>query len=478
MMANAGRDPYWTASVKAETLATPAYRTVIEDKCATCHMPMARATAAAAGEQGRIFSNGFLDPKHDLHILATDGVSCTLCHQIREMGFGEPASFSGGYVIDTKRGADQRPAFGPYPVPPHLAGLMQAASGFVPVYGEHVTRSELCASCHTLYTHSIDAEGNIGGEFPEQMPYLEYMNSDYRNTHACQDCHMPAAEAAVRIAIGGEPRTPFSKHAFVGGNAYMARLLKTFGQELGVTGSSDHFDHTMHRVIDLLQNRTARVSIESAELSGSQLTVSTTVHSKTGHKFPTGFPSRRAWLHVTVRDATGRVVFDSGTPSGDGSIAHNDNDADGARYEPHYRTIDRPEQVQIYETIMADSHDRVTTTLLRAARYLKDNRLLPSGFDTRGTRADIAVRGEAAGDEDFTAGGDRVHYVVALGDARGPFTVSVELLYQSLGHRWVENLRRHDAPEIARFLGYYGAVPNLPIVVGSATTRVRAPQQS
>jgi hypothetical protein len=37
-----------------------------------------------------------------------------------------------------------------------------------------------------------------------------------------------------------------------------------------------------------------------------------TVQNLTGDKFPTGYPSSRAWLHVTGRDADGRTIFESG----------------------------------------------------------------------------------------------------------------------------------------------------------------------
>src|SRR5690606_37509761 len=57
MMANSARDPYWHAGVRREVLDHPQAQTVIEDTCSTCHMPMSRFEAAAAGGQGRVFDN-------------------------------------------------------------------------------------------------------------------------------------------------------------------------------------------------------------------------------------------------------------------------------------------------------------------------------------------------------------------------------------------------------------------------------------
>jgi hypothetical protein len=182
-----------------------------------------------------------------------------------------------------------------------------------------------------------------------------------------------------------------------------------------------------------------------------------TVRNKAGHKLPTAYPSRRVWLHVTVRDAGGSAVFESGAARPDGSIAGNDNDADGTRFEPHHTRITRPDEVQIYESIMGDYAGRVTTGLLYGARYLKDNRLLPRGFEKTDAPEDVAVRGAAADDPDFVGGGDVVRYDVDLGTTSGPFTVSAELLYEAIGFRWAVNLRNYDTAESARFLRYFSA---------------------
>jgi len=82
-----------------------------------------------------------------------------------------------------------------------------------------------------------------------------------------------------------------------------------------------------------------------------------------------------------VRDRKGGKLFESGALNPDGSIQGNDNDADPARFEPHYTQIRSSDQVQIYESILGDSAGAVTTGLISTVGYLKDNRLLPHGFD-------------------------------------------------------------------------------------------------
>ena len=173
-----------------------------------------------------------------------------------------------------------------------------------------------------------------------------------------------------------------------------------------------------------------------------------------------------------MQDASGTVVFESGAVQADGSIAGNDNDLDPSAYEPHYLVIDSPDQVQIYEGVMGNTEGQPTTTLLAGATYLKDNRLLPAGFDKGAAQPDIAVSGAAVDDTDFEAGRDTTRFTIGLGDAQGPFTITAELLYQTVGYRWVENMRQHDAPEPTRFLEYYGQVPNQAVAVASATTEV------
>jgi hypothetical protein len=196
------------------------------------------------------------------------------------------------------------------------------------------------------------------------------------------------------------------------------------------------------------------------------------VQNLTGHKLPTAYPSRRAWLHVVVRDANGHVVFESGALNADGSIVGNDNDEDPLRFEPHYREIISPQQVEIYEPILKDSGGRVTTGLLHAVGYLKDNRVLPSGFDKRTAEQDIAVVGQAAEDPEFTENGSSVRYKVSTGNAVGPFHVEAELWYQPIGFRWAHNLGSYQASEPQRLVRYYEeAAQKSAIVLAKAEAR-------
>ena len=146
------------------------------------------------------------------------------------------------------------------------------------------------------------------------------------------------------------------------------------------------------------------MTVGRRRLRAGEISFVVRVENLTGHKLPTAYPSRRAWLHVVVAAADGRVVFESGRLNADGSIAGNANDADPMRYSPHYTKITKADEVEIFEPILGDGQGHVTTGLLSATQYLKDNRILPAGFDKKTADQDIAVEGKAADDAEFAAG--------------------------------------------------------------------------
>jgi hypothetical protein len=469
MMANAGRDPVWQAKVSSEVARFPALKAVIEKKCVTCHMPMAETQAVATGQPVTAQGDGFYNPAHPLHAAAIDGVSCTLCHQVRDTNFGKTESFSGGYIVDTATNPPDRPIFGPYEQP--VAQIMQASTGFNPVYGAHMETAEHCATCHNLYTPYVDAQGNILGEFPEQTPYTEWQYSSFGAARSsCQTCHMPQAQGDVVISVvpaNLAARQPFYQHFFVGGNAFMLKILRDWGGDLAVTADATHFDATLARVADQIGQRSATLALKSLELKGDVLGAQMQVSPLTGHKFPASFPSRRAWLHVSVADAAGKIIFESGKPEASGQITGNAADTDPAAFEPHYERITQADQVQIYEPIMGDNEGHVTYTLLRGAKYLKDNRLLPTGADKAKLPADIAVYGAATDDANFVGGSDLVTYEIDVKGATGPFTVNARLLYEPLSYRFVQDLLQDKTALTERFSGYYSGTDKTPLVVAA-----------
>lgn len=458
MMALSARDPYWRAGVRRESMDHPTAIAAIEDRCSVCHLPVAHTAAVAAGQPPQLFALLEAAAKDPASVhLQLDGVTCTVCHQIKPDNFGKRDSFDGGYVIDPKSPAAGRPVYGPYPVDPGRQRVMHSSTEqFVPTESMHIRQSELCATCHTLYTTALDNAGKVIGELPEQMPYVEWQQSAYARTDSCQACHMPVVATAVPVsATLGQPRAGVSQHVFVGGNAYMLRLLNKYRADLGIVAEPQELEASALRTETFLKTRTAEVSVGPMAHAGSRTQFAVTVRNLSGHKFPTAYPSRRAWLHVTVSDASGKVVFESGAQRADGAIVGNDNDEDAARFESHHDVIRSAADVQVYESVMVDVAGRVTTSLLSGLRFAKDNRLLPRGFDKARASEDVAVRGDAAGDADFAGGGDSVHFDVETGTASGPFTVKAELKFQPIGYRWAQNLKQYDAPEPRTFVGYY-----------------------
>jgi hypothetical protein len=472
IMANSSRDPYWQASARRETIDHPQAKAEIEDECSICHMPIARYQAKLHGQLGKIFVHLPFDTKKS-EAEAEDGVDCSVCHQITKDKLGTRDSYNGGFVVHRPDQQNRHPEYGPFQIVEGNQHIMRTSTGgFRPEQEEkHIRDAKLCATCHTLYTTARGEGGKPIGALPEQVPYLEWLHSDYRDKQTCQDCHMPEVKEPTPIAkVLGIPRQGLHRHVFVGDNFFMQNMLNRYRDDLSVGALPQELSSAAQDTVAFLQSKAASVRIERVEIGGGQLHADVFVENRGGHKLPTAFPSRRAWLHVLVRDRDHHVVFESGALNGNGSIQGNDNDADPTRFEPHYREINSSDQVQIYESILGDREGRVTTGLIAAVDYLKDNRLLPHGFDKQTAEKDCTVYGGAADDPNFTGAGDKVKYSVALHGAQGPFEVEAELWYEPIGYRWANNLKKYDsAAEPHRFNTYFDAMNS-----GAAVVLARA----
>src|SRR5438094_1214035 len=256
MMANSSRDPHWQGSVRRESIDHPESRADIEDICSTCHMPMSHYEAKWQGRKAEVFS--FLpfeaDPKKSAS--AEAGVSCSVCHQISREKLGTRDSFNGGFVIEAPTSPGTHPEYGPFAIQPGQQRIMQTSTGgFHPTEAaEHIRDSALCGTCHTLITETLGS-----GSFPEQMPYLEWLHSDYPNKSTCQSCHMPEVHEAVPVtAVLGVPRTGVHLHVFVAANFFMQGMLNRYRQDLDVVALPEELTAASERTVAFLQSESAR----------------------------------------------------------------------------------------------------------------------------------------------------------------------------------------------------------------------------
>jgi hypothetical protein len=439
MMAVAGRDPYWLAAFEHELAAIPAARATIERTCTRCHTP---AGAVAADDAEQPFGFDTITRGTDaVADLAREGVTCTACHQITAAGLGTAASFTGGYALDTARRI-----YGPHAAP--FAGPMQNAVNYTPTHGPHMTTSAHVRDVsHGHHPRPRRAGGNaVGPAFPEQVPYLEWRNSAFRDEApagpeavTCQGCHMPTRDAngaviATRLSNRPRnlsPRSPIGQHTFAGANAYMLGLLADEAAWVGAASTPAELRAGAAEAQATLR-RAAALRLEGIARTDAGLHFDVRIDNQAGHRFPTGYPTRRAWLHVVVRDTAGMVRFESGATDAQGRLVARDGRVlESETLRPHLDTLTREDDVAVYEAVLGDAMGRATHVLLHATQYLKDNRLMPRGWSATHPDAAMTAPVGTQGDADFVAGGDTVHVRIAPAGWT-PGRVEVTLRFQSI----------------------------------------------
>ncbi len=465
MMANSSKDPLWRAMVSGEVNEFPALQDTIETLCTKCHAPMGYTQAIYDGHTKYTMAELRLDP------LANDGVSCTVCHQVNPVNFGEQSSYSGNYII-----TDDSLVYGPYEYPDTF--FMQQFIGYTPTYEPKSITSDLCATCHTLFTPTLDEQGNVVGDFPEQTPYLEWKNSIYPAQQiSCQSCHSPKIFDPIDIATIPESdtthRTPFWKETFVGGNTFILKMLRDYPDTLQVTAESSHFDTTLALAEKNLKDLSLNLYLEAYQENDS-LTVSVKVQNITGHKLPTGIPLRRMWIHLWAANGDSTKIFESGSWDSEGRIYGMD-----LPFEKHYDLINREDEVQVYEAVPVDINGNVTYTLLRASTFIKDNRIPPLGFKSSHISYDTtAVYGYAVDDPDFNktngnegTGTDAVKYRISVSGLT-EMNITAEVCYQTLKPEVADYLAGMNSADINRFNRMYEASDKNPVIMKSGEIHI------
>ncbi len=467
MMANSARDPFWRAKVSHEVLVNPAHQEAIESTCLRCHAPMGFHEERLLGHPP--FTMAMLDTSH----LGRDGVSCLSCHMQSETLPG--TFFTGELEFDSAR------VYGPYHEDQIHPEIMTNFVGYTPGFGAHMVNSRNCAGCHTLITHTLDMDGQpTGGWFVEQATYHEWLNSAYPAADVqCNTCHMPRTNDPIIIAADYlflNPQSPFGKHHLAGANVHMLELMKANRILLGIPATEAQFDSTIARTRRLLTHHTLHTELMLTDRDADTARFALRLMNLAGHRFPSGYPSRRAFVTFVVLDMAGDTLFKSGLLNSELEVEGHDTS-----YEPHHDLITSGDQVQIYEMVMGDVLGGVTTVLERAQEPLKDNRLPPVGFTTTHISYDTTrIAGVPATDVDFNrhtdgmegSGTDVVRYHVPMNGHGGGIRAFASVYYQPIPPGWNAEMFAHSSPEIDAFRAMLQASDGTPVRVAADSLQI------
>jgi hypothetical protein len=350
-------------------------------------------------------------------------------------------------------------------------------TGYSPAFSNHISDSRLCGSCHTLLTSSVDLSGNLTGEqFVEQAVYQEWLNSEHSELqNSCQDCHIPKIFETVKISLMPpwlEGRSPFGLHHLTGANKFMQEILSNNIDDLGITANTVQFDSTIDRTLRMLQLSTAELTVEEAGRTADTLFLSVEIENKAGHKLPTGFPSRRAYVEIVIINQEHDTLFHSGKTDQNGQLLF-----EAHPYEAHHSLISSQLETQIYEMVMGDVNGDVTTVLERGHIPLKDNRLPPKGFTTVHPSYDtVAISGLATGDENFNksdgeegTGKDLIFVHAPINGYAGTLDIQVRLHYQTVSERWMEEMFSFNSTPIDLWENIYQSSNRESIVIAESS---------
>jgi hypothetical protein len=283
--------------------------------CAGCHDPI----SLFAGTKN-LYRDELTTP-----IGREEGVSCIVCHSIKETDVKGNAS----YVITQPER--------------YLFELREDGAGrrvrdfLIRAYPRHHVRSlehrlfkspEFCAACHKQF---IDKEINQVGWVQLQNQYDNWRKSRWndttnaRKTIECRECHM-------RLQDSNDPargdnldynRSPgdgkHRSHQFLAANQFMPLALKLDGarEHVALTERWLQGKIDIPEIADKWRTGPA-VPIElvtpSRARPGERIDFQVLItNNKVGHDFPTGpLDIIQSWVEVEVRDQDGNLVFESG----------------------------------------------------------------------------------------------------------------------------------------------------------------------
>jgi hypothetical protein len=277
----------WKTSMHAYAMIDPVYRELValrqadfageqDQFCTQCHS----AIATRSGEIVDNFSFETLSP------ISLEGVTCESCHKVA----GLRRADNSGHILDPS-GPVRATIGSPVPSAAHEA-----------VFSELHGSAEFCAGCHDV----VEVNG-----VELERPYEEWLESPApAEGTTCQDCHMKTYRGR---AAPGAPMRTLHEHSFVGVDI---PLTEGFATEDELT--------RIRTDVDELLATAARLEVAPANplTLGVDLNVLVTVTNLIdGHNLPTGSTFiRQLWLELRATDATGRVLYETGTLDDNGDL--------------------------------------------------------------------------------------------------------------------------------------------------------------
>ena len=323
---------------------------------------------------------------------------------------------------------------------------------------------KLAKSCQGCHMPDRDNHGNaFSSKIATVEEFSNYPETDYR---------LPAEDIDLPL------RSPYGQHELVGLNVFLLKMFQQFPDVLGIRinnpsglpGSVPPLVTSEQAMLDQARNETAAIKVTPTwDPVKKTLTAQVEVENKTGHKFPSGVSFRRAFIELAVLDKDGNTLWASGRTNDAGVIVDEKNQpiagehwwksdcsaripANEQKWQPHYTTITRQDQAQIYQDLSKNKEGYLTTSFLMINDEVKDNRLQPHGLLPLAERLKIAqalgdttplnsrideniakaIESKGVGDDpDYEHGGkDSLTYLIS-NLAGSPVTVRVTLYHQS-----------------------------------------------
>lgn len=228
---------------------------------------------------------------------------------------------------------------------------------------DYLQSSEFCGACHDVRlfgtdARAVDATGEhfkrLRNAYSEWVDWAAAERSAGRDAATCQDCHMslypgicapqgeapprdpfgqtrytaleracpdgtrfspvePGTRPSGRTSISSDAASPISSHAFAGVDVPLSSLFpEALVDDPGLDAHGSPRGILQRR--DLLLGSTFRFELEPPTRRGAGIEIPITIENiGAGHKVPAGFSQEREiWVHLTVTDRDGRVVYEVG----------------------------------------------------------------------------------------------------------------------------------------------------------------------